>query len=136
MKPTFEVCTTDVLDSMKLPTSAHVLTVDWRSKFKQSYVLAASKMNPTFPTHAHEVGALTFEVTDNFGSNDVLPCGAYGPWSQTRNNAARYTLDGVVPQRPCLRSLRHAPSSMALTTPIVSRYWRPPPLRPPRWPSG
>ena len=29
------------------------------------------------PTHAHEVGALTFEVTDNFGSNDVLPCGAY-----------------------------------------------------------
>ena len=33
------------------------------------------------PTHAHEVGALTFEVTDNFGSNDVLPCGAYGPRS-------------------------------------------------------
>ena len=32
------------------------------------------------PTHAHEVGALTFEVTDNFGSNVVLPCGAYGPW--------------------------------------------------------
>ena len=31
------------------------------------------------PTHAHEVGALTFEVTDNFGSNAVLPCGAYGP---------------------------------------------------------
>ena len=31
------------------------------------------------PTHAHEVGALTFEVTDNFGSNVVLPCGAYGP---------------------------------------------------------
>ena len=24
----------------------------------------------------HEVGALTFEVTDNFGSNDVLPCGS------------------------------------------------------------
>ena len=35
------------------------------------------------PTHAHEVRALTFEVTDNFGSNVVLPCGAYGPrsWS-------------------------------------------------------
>ena len=33
------------------------------------------------PTHAHEVPALTFEVTDNFGSNDVLPCGAYGPIS-------------------------------------------------------
>ena len=33
------------------------------------------------PTHAHEVRALTFKVTDNFGSNDVLPCGAYGPWS-------------------------------------------------------
>ena len=33
------------------------------------------------PTHAHEVGALTFEVTDNFGSNVVLPCGAYGPWA-------------------------------------------------------
>ena len=33
------------------------------------------------PTHAHEVGALTFEVTDNFGSNVVLPCGAYGPCS-------------------------------------------------------
>ena len=31
-------------------------------------------------THAHEVRALTFEVTDNFGSNVVLPCGAYGPW--------------------------------------------------------
>ena len=31
------------------------------------------------PTHACEVGALTFEVTDNFGSNDLLPCGAYGP---------------------------------------------------------
>ena len=33
VKPTFEVCTTDVLDSMKLPTSAHVLTVDRGSKF-------------------------------------------------------------------------------------------------------
>ena len=33
VKPTFEVCTTDVLDSMKLPTSAHVLTVDRQSKF-------------------------------------------------------------------------------------------------------
>ena len=33
------------------------------------------------PTHAYEVRALTFEVTDNFGSNDLLPCGAYGPWS-------------------------------------------------------
>ena len=32
------------------------------------------------PTHACEVGALTFEVTDNFGSNGILPCGAYGPW--------------------------------------------------------
>ena len=35
------------------------------------------------PTHAHEVRAFTFEVTDNFGSNVVLPCGAYGPWSGT-----------------------------------------------------
>ena len=35
------------------------------------------------PTHAHEVRALTFQVTDNFGSNDVLPCGAYGPWFGT-----------------------------------------------------
>ena len=33
------------------------------------------------PTHAHEVRAFTFEVTDNFGSNDLLPCGAYGPSS-------------------------------------------------------
>ena len=33
VKPTFEVCTSDVLDSMKLPTSAHVLTVDRWSKF-------------------------------------------------------------------------------------------------------
>ena len=33
------------------------------------------------PTHVCEVRALTFEVTDNFGSNDVLPCGAYGPRS-------------------------------------------------------
>ena len=31
------------------------------------------------PTHAYEVQALTFELTDNFESNDVLPCGAYGP---------------------------------------------------------
>ena len=48
MKPTFDVglYTTDVLDSMKLPTSALVLTVDRGSKFKQSYVLATSKMRP------------------------------------------------------------------------------------------
>ena len=46
MKPTFDVCTTDVLDSMKLPTSALVLTVDRGSKFKQSDVLATSKMRP------------------------------------------------------------------------------------------
>ena len=32
------------------------------------------------PTHAYEIGALTFEVTDNYGSNGVRPCGAYGPW--------------------------------------------------------
>ena len=31
------------------------------------------------PTYAYEVRALTFEVSDNFGSNDVRPCGAYGP---------------------------------------------------------
>ena len=52
MKPTFEVCTTDVLDSMKLPTSVHILTVDRRSKFQQNYVLATSKVNPTSdPVH-------------------------------------------------------------------------------------
>ena len=34
-------------------------------------------------TNAHEVGALTFKVTNNFGSNDVLLCGAYGTWSGT-----------------------------------------------------
>ena len=33
------------------------------------------------PTDAYEVGALTLEVTDNYGSNGVLPCGAYGPWT-------------------------------------------------------
>ena len=33
------------------------------------------------PIHTHEVRALTFEVTDNFGSSVVLPCGAYGPKS-------------------------------------------------------
>ena len=33
VKPTFEVCTTDILDSMTLPTSANVLKVDRRSKF-------------------------------------------------------------------------------------------------------
>ena len=38
------------------------------------------------PTHAHEVRALTFEVTDNFGSNVVLPCGAYGPRTLSNNN--------------------------------------------------
>ena len=32
------------------------------------------------PTHPYEVQALTLEVTDNFGSNGVLPWGAYGPW--------------------------------------------------------
>ena len=32
------------------------------------------------PTHACKVGALTFKVTDNYGSNGVVPCGAYGPW--------------------------------------------------------
>ena len=32
------------------------------------------------PTDAYEVGALSFEVTDNYGSNGVRPCGAYGPW--------------------------------------------------------
>ena len=37
------------------------------------------------PTHAYEVGALTFEVTDNFGSNVVLPCGAYGPRRENRS---------------------------------------------------
>ena len=31
------------------------------------------------PTDAYEVRALTFEVSENFGSSDVLPCGAYGP---------------------------------------------------------
>ena len=35
MKPTFEVCTADILDSMTLLMSAHVLTVDRRSKFEQ-----------------------------------------------------------------------------------------------------
>ena len=38
------------------------------------------RKRPRLPTHAHEVRALTLEVTDNFGSNVVLPCGAYGPW--------------------------------------------------------
>ena len=31
------------------------------------------------PTHAHEVRSLTFEVTDNFESDVVLPRGAFGP---------------------------------------------------------
>ena len=56
------------------------------------------------PTNAHEVRALTFEVTDNFGSNVVLPCGAYGPWSLV-------TLPGVlllkspVMKRAAMRSI-------------------------------
>ena len=33
VKPTFEVCTSVVLDSIKLLTTAHVLTVNRRSKF-------------------------------------------------------------------------------------------------------
>ena len=50
------------------------------------------------PTHAHEVGALTFEVTDNFGSNDVLPCGAYGPrrlgwWPVCKSVSSRRKLE-------------------------------------------
>ena len=36
------------------------------------------------PTHAYEVGALTLEVTDNYGSNDVLPCDAYRPCTAYR----------------------------------------------------
>ena len=33
VKPTFEICTSVVLDSMKLLTTAHVLPVDRRRKF-------------------------------------------------------------------------------------------------------
>ena len=62
---------------MKLLTTAHVLPVDRRRKFEQSFVLATSKVYPT-STYAYEVRVLTFEVSDNFGSNDVRPCGAYG----------------------------------------------------------
>ena len=49
------------------------------------------------PTHAYEVRALTFEVTDNFGSNDVLPCRAYGPWACLDTV---YHLDSLVVRRP------------------------------------
>ena len=75
MKPTFEDCTPVVLDSMKLLTTAHVLTVNQRSKF------SLLRKRTRLPTHVHKVRALTFEVTDNFGSNVVLPYGAYGPIS-------------------------------------------------------
>ena len=40
------------------------------------------------PTHACEVGALTFEVTDNFGSNGALPCGAYRPRRRSSSSSS------------------------------------------------
>ena len=46
MKPTFEVCTTDVLDSMKLLTSVHVLTVDRRSKLCPRYFESEPDFRP------------------------------------------------------------------------------------------
>ena len=70
------------------------------------------------PTHAHEVRALTFEVTDNFGSNVVLPCGAYGP---------RWSCDVLVPlqfhpspdgQQRKVRSLLRA-----ATEPVWTEMW-------------
>ena len=52
------------------------------------------------PTHACEVGALTFEVTDNFGSNGVLPCGAYGPWWLRRPPPREQQTRGSIPAIP------------------------------------
>ena len=46
------------------------------------------------PTHAHEVRVLTFEVTDNFGSNDVLPCGSYGHRTLRVNGGLHPAVDG------------------------------------------
>ena len=48
------------------------------------------------PNYAYEVRALTFEVSDNFGSNDVRPCGAYGPrWGSV--SARWWVPDSLVP---------------------------------------
>ena len=68
-KPTFEVCTTVVLDSMKLPTSVaygHGPTGEVNSN---SYVLATSKVEPDFRPMHTKFERCTFKVTDNFGSN-------------------------------------------------------------------
>ena len=32
-------------------------------------------------------------MTDNFGSNDVLPCGAYRPWSVTNRKGLRMVVE-------------------------------------------
>ena len=72
------------------------------------------------PTHVYEVRALTFEVTDNFGSKDVLPCAAYGP----RRTRGRYHGG----RRPSSNDSLHSPTVIppsALDKPsIMKRYHR------------
>ena len=62
----FEVCTTDVDPYFR----SSLLTVDRWSKFYRVTSSLLWKWT-RLPTHACEVRALTFEVTDNFGSNGV-----------------------------------------------------------------
>ena len=81
------------------------------------------------PTHAHEVRALTFEVTDNFGSNVVLPCGAYGPW--TGHNRLNYHLYsklriGHTEQCPCgtgSQTTEHLLQSCPIYEPLRKGIW-------------
>ena len=46
MKPTFEVCATNVLDSMTLPTSAHVLTKKILTELRPRYFESEPDLRP------------------------------------------------------------------------------------------
>ena len=74
-----------------------------RSTGEVNYVLATSKTNQTSDP-CTRVRALTFEVTDNFGSNDLLPCGAYGP--QSYLPTAREDLSTFISSGPLTACIR------------------------------
>ena len=67
-------------------------------------------------THAYQVGALTFEITDNFGSNDVLPCGAYGP--QSINSPNLHTATDPKPSHPPPDLLSLSPLHMLIPSAV------------------
>ena len=71
------------------------------------------------PTHAHEVRALTFEVTDNFGSNDALPCGAYGPWMGEGRRKYRIRRRRTTNSQALTKRQRHEKSTCAVAMPTT-----------------